>query len=378
MINFCLSDEQEMLRKMAHDFAEQEILPVAAHYDETEEFPMPIIKQAHELGLLNAAVPEEYGGLGASAFEEVLVSEEINWACSGIGTAIGVNALAIVPIEIAGSTSQKKEWFGRLMDGQLAAYAVTEPNAGSDVAAMSTTARKTGSEYVINGSKTFISNASYADFCVVFARTGEDRYGGVTPFIVEKDREGFSVSKKFEKLGQRASDTAEITFQDVVVPEDNRLGPEGMGFLVAMRVFDSSRPSVAAAATGVARRAMEEALKYSKERESFGRPIYKHQAVGHKLADLAMNIEAARLLAWQASWMLDNNMTNSQQAAYAKAFAGDMAMRVTVDAVQILGGYGYMREYPVEKLMRDAKIYQIYEGTSEIQRNIIVRELARA
>lgn len=378
MLDFTLSDEQKMLRRMAHDFAEQEIVPVAAHYDETEEFPYDLIEKARQVGLMNASIPEEYGGLGATVLEECILGEEINWGCSGIGTVLGINALAAIPIHVGGTVTQKKKWFGLLMDGGLGAYAVTEPNAGSDVAGMQTSAVKKGDEYVLNGSKTFISNASHADFVVVFARTNkEDRYGGVSAFIVETDREGFSVSKKFEKLGQRAADTAEISMQDVVIPKENLLGGEGAGFLIAMRVFDTSRPSVAAAAIGVARRAMEEALKYSKEREAFGKPIYKRQAVGHKLADMAMNIEAGRMLAWQAAWMLDNNKNNSLHAAYAKAFCADAAMQACVDAVQVLGGYGYMREYPVEKLMRDVKVYQIYEGTSEIQRNIIVREMAR-
>lgn len=377
-INFHLSEEQKMLREMAHDFAANEIVPVAAHYDETCEFPWDIVKKAREVGLINTNIPAEYGGGGLHAFEEALIGEELAWGCTGISTALNINNLASIPIIVAGSEEQKKKWLGSLVDGAMASYCVTEPGAGSDVAGMQSTARKVGNEYVINGTKTFISNASVADFYVVFAYTDKSqKHMGVSCFVIERDREGVSVSKKFDKMGQRASDTAEVTFEEVVVPEENRIGPEGAGFLIAMKVFDASRPGVAAAAVGLARRAMEEAINYAKEREAFGQPIYKFQAVGHKLADMAMNIEAARLLAWRAAWLLDQGTPNTKFASFAKAFAADTAMKVTTDAVQIFGGYGYMKEYPVEKLMRDAKVFQIYEGTSEIQRNIIVRELIK-
>ena len=376
MISFELTEEQRMLRDMAHDFAANEIVPVAAHYDETGEFPWDIINKAREVGLINTNIPAEYGGGGLNALDELLIGEELAWGCTGISTSLLINNLAAIPIIVAGSDEQKRKWLGAMVDGALASYAVTEPGAGSDVASIQTTARKVGNEYVINGTKTFISNASVCDFCVVFAYTDKSqRYMGMSCFVVERDREGFTVSKKFDKMGQRASDTAEINFNEVVVPEENRIGPEGAGFLIAMRVFDFSRPGVAAAAVGLARRAMEEAIKYAAEREAFGQPIYKFQAVGHKIAEMAMNIEAARLLAWRAAWLIDQGRPNTMFASFAKAFAADMAMKVTTDAVQVFGGYGYMREYPVEKLMRDCKVFQIYEGTSEIQRNIIVREL---
>jgi len=265
-----------------------------------------------------------------------------------------------------------------MVEGELASYAVTEPGAGSDVAGISTTATKRGNEYVIKGSKTFISNASYSNFFVVFAYTdAAKKHKGMSAFIVERDRPGFSVSKKFDKLGQRASDTAEITLDEVAVPESHLLGREGDGFMIAMKVFDKSRPAVAASAVGVAQRALDEALKYAKERQTFGKPLVQHQAVGHILADMAMNIEAGRLLAWKAAWLLDSGQPNAKNAAFAKAFCADMAMKATVDAVQIFGGYGFMKEYPVEKLMRDVKVFQIYEGTSQIQRDIMVRELLR-
>ncbi|GAB4475685.1 MAG: acyl-CoA dehydrogenase family protein [Anaerolineae bacterium] len=367
-----------MLRRMAHEFAEKEIVPVAAELDETAKFPHAIIAKAREVGLININIPEAYGGMGATVLEECIIAEELAWACSGVSTAMTINNLAAVPIKLAGSEEQRKHWLGRMIDGELGSYAVTEPDAGSDVAGMTAFAEKRGSEYILNGSKTFISNASEASFFVVFARTSrEDRYGGISCFIVERDRPGFSVSKKFDKLGQRCADTAEISFSDLVIPEANRLGPEGSGFLTAMKVFDCSRPTVSAAAVGVARRALEESLRYAQERAAFGQPIINFQAVSFMLADMAMNIDAGRLLAWQAAWLYDQGKPSSRHAAYAKAFCADMAMRATVDAVQIFGGYGFMKEYPVEKLMRDVKVFQIYEGTSQIQRVIIARELVK-
>jgi acyl-CoA dehydrogenase len=265
-----------------------------------------------------------------------------------------------------------------LANGKLAAYCVTESGAGSDVAAIKTTARREGDHYLLNGVKTFITGATVADWYTVFAYTApEKRYHGMTAFIVERDSPGLSVSKPFEKLGQCASDTAEVVLDNVRVPVENRLGEEGEGFMIAMKVFDRSRPGIGISSVGIARRAMEEAIKYARERETMGKPIYKHQAVGHMIADMAMQIDAARLLVWRASWLIDQECPNVREASMAKAFAADMAMKVCTDAVQVFGGYGYMREYPVEKLMRDIKICQIYEGTSQIQRNIIVRELFR-
>jgi acyl-CoA dehydrogenase len=377
-IGFALGEEQRMLQGLARDFARSEMAPVAEHYDRTAEFPMPVIQKARQAGLLNINIPIEYGGAGATLVEECLVGEELAWGCSGIGTTMMINNLAAIPIIVGGRPDQKHEWLGRMVGGQLASYAVTEPAAGSDVAGIQTTATRRGAEYCLKGSKTFISNASYSDFFVVFAYTDRaKRYKGMSAFIVERDRDGFSVSKKFDKLGQRASDTAEITLDEVVVPEANRLGREGDGFMIAMQVFDKSRPAVAAAAVGVAQRALDESLKYAKERQTFGVPLTEHQVIAHMLADMAMNIQAARLLAWQAAWMLDQGQPNTKFAAFAKAFAADAAMKITTDAVQIHGGYGFMKEYPVEKLMRDCKVFQIYEGTSQIQRNIIARELLR-
>ncbi len=379
MIDFDLTEEQRMLRQMAHDFAANEIAPVAEKYDREAKFPEPVIKKAQEAGLINVNVPEEYGGVGASLLEECLIAEELCWGCSGIATNILVNNLAAYPIILAGNDEQKREWLGRLVnDGVMASYAVTEPGAGSDVVAIRTSAKRVGDEYVLNGTKTFISNATVANFYVVFAVTDpEKRHKGLSAFIVDRDTPGLKVGKKLEKLGQRAADTAEVVLEDVRVPVANLLGNEGDGFLIAMRVFDHSRPVVAASAVGVARRAMEEAIRYAAERQAFGVPIWRHQAIGHKIADMAISIEAARMLAWRAAWLVDKGTPNTMLASMAKAFAADTAMQITVDAVQVFGGYGYSSEYPVEKLLRDCKVYQIYEGTSEIQRNVIVRELFR-
>jgi acyl-CoA dehydrogenase len=376
--NFALSEEQKMLQALARDFARNEIAPVAEHYDQAAEFPLPVIEKARQAGLINTNIPMEYGGAGASLVEEAVVCEELAWGCTGISTSILINNLAAIPIIVAGTDEQKKEWLGRMTGGQLGAYAVTEPAAGSDVAGMLSTAVKKDGEYVLRGSKTFISNASHSQFFVVFAYTDKAaRYKGISAFIVERDRPGFSVSKKFDKLGQRASDTAEITLDEVAVPEANRLGKEGDGFMIAMKVFDRSRPTVAASAVGLAQRALDESVKYAKERTTMGVPIIQHQGIGFMLADMAMNVEAARLLAYKAAWLVDQGQPNTKFAAFAKAFAADSAMKAATDAVQVLGGYGYMKEYPVEKLMRDCKVFQIYEGTSQIQRTIIMRELMR-
>ncbi len=382
-INFSLSAEHKEIQQLARDFARNEIAPVAEHYDKTHEYPWPIIRKAQEMGLTTMNIPERYGGLGLSMFEECLVSEELAWGCSGISTAIGVNSLGMLPILIAGNEEQKMTYGNRMADGDLCAYCVTEPEAGSDVSGIATTAVKQGDYYLLKGGKTFITGATNANFYTVLAYTSpelrgtRDRYKGMSFFVVERNWEGVSVGKPFEKMGQHASDTAEVLFDDVKVPASHLLGQEGMGFLYAMKVFDHSRPSVAAGAVGVAQRALDEAIKYAKERYSMGQPIWQHQAIGHMIADMAMQVEAARLLVWKAAWSVDSGTRNTTAAAFAKAYAADMAMKVTTDAVQVFGGYGYMSEYPVEKLMRDIKIYQIYEGTSQIQRNIIMRELFR-
>jgi acyl-CoA dehydrogenase len=377
-VGFGLTEEQEMIQRLAREFSRNEIAPVAEKYDKNHEFPWPVIKKAQELGLTTMAVPEEYGGLGLSLFEEVLVSEELSWGCSGVSTAIGVNGLGYAPILVAGSEEQKLNYGGRMADGELAAYCATEPEAGSDVAGIKTTANKVGDHYIMNGSKMFITGGTVANYYTVFAYTDpSQRYNGMSCFIVDRDWEGVSVGKPFDKMGQHASDTAEVVFEDVKVPASHLLGQEGQGFLIAMKVFDRSRPPTSAAAVGVAQRAVDESIQYAKERTTWGKPLWKHQVMGHMIAEMAMEVEAARLLVWKAAWSVDAGERNTTAAAYAKAYAADMAMKVTTDAVQVFGGYGYMSEYPVEKLMRDAKIFQIYEGTSQIQRSIVVRELFR-
>jgi len=379
MLNFNLSEEQEMIREMARNFAKKEILPAAEHYDQSDEYPWPIIKKAQKAGLISSNVPEEYGGPGLGVLEECIINEELAWACSGIQTAIMLNNLTSWPILLAGNADQKERYLPRLTDGgQLAAYALTEPAAGSDVAGILATAVRKGDEYILNGTKTWITNAPVASFFVVFAKTDpEARHKGMSAFIVERDWPGVSCGKPIPKMGQHAAWTGEIVMEDVHVPVENRLGNDGDGFMIAMKVFDHSRPPVTAAAVGVARRALDEATRYAQDRKAFGKPIIVQEGISFMLADMATNVEAGRLLVWQAAWLVDNGQPNVKEAAIAKAFAADMCMKATTDAVQIFGGYGYSREYPVEKLMRDSKIYQIYEGTSQIQRVIIARELTK-
>jgi acyl-CoA dehydrogenase len=379
-ISFQMTEEQQMLQKMARDFTAKEIIPKAAEYDEHATFPKDIFEKARNLGLANMNVPEAYGGLGASLMDEVIVAEELGYGCTGISTSMSTNGLGNLPIIIAGSEEQKAYWLGeRLIEnGEFVSYCVTEPAAGSNVVGIQTRAEKKNGSYILNGSKTFITNASYANFYTVLAKTEPEKgHKGMSWFVVDRNSPGLRISKKFDKLGQRASDTAEVVLENVEVPAENMLGPEGSGFLTAMKVFDFSRPGVAAAAVGLLRRALEESIKYSKERETFGQPIYQHQAVGHKIANMSLDYEAARLLTWQSAWIVEQGGSNARLSATAKAFAADAAMRAAVEAVQVFGGYGYMKEYPVEKLMRDVKIFQIYEGTSEILRNIVVRELTK-
>lgn len=382
-VNFTLSEEQKMIQQLARNFAQNEIAPVAEHYDQSHEYPWPVVRKAQELGLTTINIPEEFGGLGLTLFEECLVNEELAWGCSGISTALTVNSLGMLPILVAGSKAQKLTYGNRMANGEMCAYCVTEPEAGSDVSGIQTTAVPHGDHYLLNGSKTFITGATNATFYTVLAYTapdlrgGKERYKGMSFFVVDRNTPGVSVGKPFHKMGQHASDTAEVIFDNVKVPAENLLGEVGKGFLYAMKVFDFSRPVVASGAVGVARRALEEAIKYARQRYAMGKPIWQHQAIGYLIADMAMQVEAARMLVWRAAWAVDSGNRNTTAAAFAKAFAADMAMKVCTDAVQVFGGYGYMSEYPVEKLMRDVKIYQIYEGTSQIQRNIIIRELFR-
>ena len=373
MIDFELSEEQRMVRDLARDFATNEIAPKAAYHDETGEFPREICQKAFEIGLLNPGLPEAYGGAGMSAMMECLIAEELAAACSGISTAMMVNTLATAPLLTGASEEQKQKWLTPMTEQlTFAAYGVTEPDAGSDVQGIKTTAVKKGNEYVINGRKMWISGAGVADWFFVLTYTSKEAgIRGMSAFVVPSKAPGVTVGKKENNMGQRASDTRAITFEDVVVPEENRIGPEGKGWILAMAAFDHTRPPVAAGAVGVGRAAMEHAVRYAKERHAFGVAIHRHQAVAFMIADMAKDLDAARLLVWRAAHMYDSGKRNSYEAACAKCFAADTAMRVCVDAVQIFGGYGFNKEYPVEKLMRDAKIFQIYEGTSQIQRLII-------
>jgi acyl-CoA dehydrogenase len=376
-VSFALTDEQRDLRALAHEFAEKEIRTVAAEYDEQQTHPADVIAKAHELGLMNVHIPEELGGAGLSIFDGILIGEELSWGCSGIAVSLVVNTLGAAPVLLAGSDEQKKQWLPSLLEEPiLCSFALTEPNAGSDVSGIQTTAERHGDEYVINGSKMFISNAGYASWIVVFASTDKSQgHRGLSAFVVPADADGVTVEKHLDKMGQRATDTSALAFQDVKVPAANRLGEEGDGFKIAMRTLDHTRPGTAIGAVGVARAAYELSVEYSRERVQFGQPIAMNQGVNFLIADMAAEIEAARLLTWQAAWLLDQGKRATLQSSYAKRFASDMAMKVTTDAVQIFGGYGYMKEYPVEKLMRDAKLFQIYEGTSQIQRLVIAREI---
>src|SRR5437870_8191879 len=376
-VSFALTDEQKALRELARDFAAKEIRPKEHEYDEKMQHPADVIAKAHEVGLMNLHVPEEYGGLGLGCFDGMLVGEELYWGCSGMGTSISANGLGSGPVIIAGSDEQKATWLPPLVEAPiLCSFGLSEPEAGSDVASLKTTAVREGGEYVLNGSKTFITNAGYAAWTVVFAKT-DPRGGakGMSAFIVPMDTPGVTVEKHLDKMGQRSTDTSAFALQDAVVPAENRLGEEGDGFKIAMQTLDFTRPGTAAGAVGVAQAAYELAVEYAKERVTFDVPIAMHQGVNFLIADMATEIEAARLLVWQAAWLHDQGERATLQSSFAKRFAADTAMKVTTDAVQIFGGYGYIKEYPVEKLMRDAKLFQIYEGTSQIQRLVIAKEI---
>jgi acyl-CoA dehydrogenase len=377
VVDLTLTDEQKDLRELAHNFAEKEIRTVAWEYDRDATWPQAIIEKAHEVGLMNAELPEEFGGAGLHTLDGCLIEEEFGWGCSGIGTSLMCNGLASAPVIIGGSEEIKKEFLGMLVEEpKLASFCLTEPEAGSDVGSMRTRAVRQGDKYVINGSKVFITNGSHASWYTVYAKTDPDKgHKGISAFVVPRDAPGVSVAKKEDKLGQRASDTAQITFEDVEIPEENLLGEENGGFKLAMMTLDRTRPGVAAMAVGIGRAAFEFARDYSKERVQFGVPIAMHQAIQFMIADMATKVEAGRLLVWQSAVLLDQGKRNTLAASHAKRFAADSAMEIATDAVQVYGGYGFIKEYPVEKLFRDAKIMQLYEGTSQIQRLVIAREV---
>ena len=377
MLENSLSEEQQMLRDLARDFADEEIMPYAAQWEKEGEFPQAAIRKAHDLGLLNCTIPEKYGGAGMSFLDEVIVNEEFGRGDPGFSTITGVTMLACHPVLYGGTEEQKNEYLGRVCDGKYASYCVTEPAAGSDVQGIRTSAALDGDEYIINGSKMWIGGAKYADWFFVLARTGsENGYKSLSGFIVDADSPGVEIGKKEDKMGQRCSDTRGITFTDVRVPKENLVGlKENNGWMDAMVAFDRSRPMLASHAVGNARGAMEEAWKYANERETFGKPIFEHQSISFMLADMSTKIEAARLLTYQAAAAIDNGEEVTLKAAHAKRFAADIGMEVTTDAVQIFGGYGYSEEYPAARRMRGAKIYQIFGGSSQIQRMIISREI---
>lgn len=378
-MNFDLNDDQRELLDLAERFTRDEIIPNAPHYDQTGEYPWPVLKKAHALGLMNLHIPQEYGGMGLGTLDGCLMTEKMAYGCTGIMTAIEANGLGSMPIMIAGNEEQKKKYLGMLLEEPvMCAYGVTEPGAGSDVAGIKTKAVKKGDDWVLNGQKMWITNGGVASFYFVLARTDPDpkcpASKAFTGFIVDRDTPGLTPGRKEQNMGQRASDTRGITFEDVVVPKENVLIGEGAGFKVAMGAFDQTRPPVAAGAVGIAQRALDEATKYANERKAFGVPIIKHQAVAFMLADMAIGIESSRLCYMKAGWQADNGIRNTYMASIAKCLAGDVCNKAATDAVQVFGGNGFNCDYPVEKLMRDAKIYQIYEGTAQIQRIIIGRE----
>ena len=378
-ISFALTPEQRELRALSREFAGKEIRPKAAEYDEHQTHPADLIQKAFDLGLMNVHIPEDVGGPGIPAFEGMLIGEELSWGCSGIAVSIIANTLGAAPVMIAGSDEQKREWLPPLLDAPiLCSFALSEPDAGSDAARIKTTAERRGDEYVLNGSKMFITNAGHASWSVVFASTDRSKgHKGLSGFVVPMDADGVSIEKHLDKMGQRSTDTSAFALNDVVIPAANRLGEEGDGFKIAMQTLDFTRPGTAIGAVGVAQAAYEYAVEYAKQRVTFDVPIAMHQGVNFLIADMATEIEAARLLTWQAAWMLDQGYGRKATlySSFAKRFSADTAMKVTTDAVQIFGGYGYIKEYPVEKLMRDAKLFQIYEGTSQIQRLVIAKEI---
>ncbi|WP_201714492.1 acyl-CoA dehydrogenase [Rossellomorea arthrocnemi] len=379
-MNFRLSEEHEMIRKMVRDFARNEVAPTAAERDEEERFDMDLFKKMAELGLTGIPWPEEYGGIGSDYLAYCIAVEELSRVCASTGVTLSAHtSLAGWPVYKFGTEEQKQKYLRPMAQGEkIGAYGLTEPGSGSDAGGMKTTARLEGDHYVLNGSKIFITNGGIADTYIVFALTDpSQRQRGTSAFIVEADFEGFSVGKKEKKLGIRSSPTTEIVFEDCKVPKENMLGNEGDGFKIAMMTLDGGRNGIAAQAVGIAQGALDASVEYAKEREQFGKPIAANQGISFKIADMATSIEASRLLTYQAAWLESEGLPYGKESAMSKLMAGDTAMKVTTEAVQIFGGYGYTKDYPVERYMRDAKITQIYEGTQEIQRLVISRMVTK-
>lgn len=379
-MDYFFTEDQKSIKRLAARIADERIVPIRAELDETGEFPWEVMRACAETGLFGVSIPEEYGGLGGGILENCIVVEELSRACLGISVSYAATLLGAFPILVGGSEEQKKKYLPQITSGQrLAAFGLTEANAGSDAAGIRTEARKVGDEYILNGTKQWITNGGEAEIYTVVAMTDRSKGGrGATAFIVEKGTEGFSFGKKENKLGIRASATRELVFQDCKIPKENVIGREGLGFILAMRTFDRTRPGIGAQGVGVAQGALDAAVTYAKEREQFDRKIVSFQAIQHMLADMAIQLEAARALVYSVARYIDSNPRDfSKASAMAKVFPSDMAMKVTVDALQVFGGYGYMKEYPIEKMMRDAKILQIYEGTNQIQRNVVALELIK-
>jgi butyryl-CoA dehydrogenase len=379
-MDYLLNDEQKMVQELARRIAEDKVRPVAAKYDQTEEFPWDVMKVLAQSDLFAIFVPAQYGGTGGGVLDLCIVTEELSRACGGIAVCYAASALGAFPIILFGNEEQKKKYLPDLASGKkIAAFGITEPEAGSDASAIKTTARREGDYYILNGTKHFITNGGEAQIYTIIAMTDKTKGArGASAFVVEKGTPGFTFGKKEEKLGIRASITRELVFTDCKIPKENLLSKEGMGFIVTMKTFDMSRPGVAAQAVGIAQGALDLALKYAKERHQFGKSISSFQGIQWMLADMATQVEAARALVYAVAKTVDSGNTSvAKESAMAKLFASDVAMKVTTDALQIFGGYGYMKDYPIEKYMRDAKITQIYEGTNQIQRNIIAMQLIK-
>jgi acyl-CoA dehydrogenase len=376
-MDFNLTPEQSEIKDLAMKFAKNEMMPKASHFDEVAQMPIEILEKAWSLGLVNTCIPIEYGGSGFSAIDSMIITEALAYGCMGMNTAIMANDLALLPIVIGGSDEQKKKFLTPFTQSyKIAAFCLTEPGNGSDAGGLKTTIKEDGDDVVINGNKMWITNAGYADLFVVYTTMDPTlKHKGITAVVVEKGTPGIEIGKKEDKMGHRCSDTRAITFNNVRIPKSNVLGGMGKGWSIAMKTLDHSRPMVAASAVGGAQCAYEHSVKYAKDRIQFNVPLSSHQAIQFMIADMAMKIEASRLLVHKAAWLLDNGQPNTTLASYAKAFAADSCMQIATDAVQIYGGYGYSKEYPVEKIMRDAKLIQVYEGTSQIQRMVIAKEI---
>lgn len=376
-MDFSLTPDQIEIRDLAMKFARNEMMPKAQEFDEKATMPMEILTKAWELGLINTCIPTEYGGNGFTAVDSMIITEALAYGCMGMNTAIMANDLALLPIVIGGNDEQKKRFLTPFTQSyKIAAFCLTEPGNGSDAGGLKTTIKEDGDDVIINGNKMWITNAGYADLYVLYGTTDPAlKHKGITAVVIEKGTPGIEIGKKEDKMGHRCSDTRAMTFNNVRIPKKNILGGLNQGWKIAMKTLDHSRPMVASSAVGGAQCAYDHAVKYAKERIQFNVPISNHQAIQFIIADMAMKIEASRLLVHKAAWLLDNGQPNTQLASYSKAFAADSCMQIATDAVQVFGGYGYSKEYPVEKIMRDAKLIQLYEGTSQIQRLVIAKEI---